>query len=76
MELNCPRCGVENWLENQTNCICCNAILRRCTDCANYDRRREHCCEKQVEVSRYEAENPGVLSNSTICTKYRPAVRV
>ncbi len=74
MELNCPKCGVENWLENQSRCLACDAILRRCVDCASYDAGHERCAAVSVDVSRYEAENPGVLSNSTKCTGYRPAL--
>ncbi len=76
MELNCPMCGLENWLENQSRCLACGAILRRCADCASYDAGRELCRRLSIDVDRYEAENPGVLSNSTNCSGYRSAIMV
>jgi hypothetical protein len=76
VELNCQKCGIENWLENQSRCLACNAILRRCIDCASYDNGRERCAKLNTEIDRYEAENPGLLSNSTNCLGYRCAIRV
>lgn len=74
MEINCHRCGTENWLENQSRCFACDAVLRRCIDCSSYDGNREACGVVGTEVNRYEAQNPSLLSMSTNCVSYRPTV--
>ena|GEM_PF-1047688 len=73
VDIICPKCGTENWLENQNRCFACNAVLRRCADCVNYDSRREWCRALDSEIGRYEAENPSLLSISTNCMGYRCA---
>jgi hypothetical protein len=73
VEVLCPSCGATNWLENQSRCLQCNAILRRCKDCSNYDGRKQVCRATQDEVDSYEAEHPSVLSTSTNCLSYRYA---
>lgn len=72
MELNCPKCGVENWLENQNRCLTCGAVLRRCADCGNLRRADGLCTHLNIGIDDYEAANPGILSNSTNCTAYQP----
>ena len=72
MEVNCPQCGTENWLENQSRCLACDAVLRRCVDCSGYDVNRESCGVLGTDIERYEAENPSLLSTSTNCVRYRP----
>ncbi len=76
MDVKCPKCGAENWLENQSRCLACDAILRRCADCTNYDTGQEKCRPTDSEVDSYEAENPSLLSVSTNCLNYRCAQRV
>ncbi len=76
MDISCPKCGAENWLENQSKCLACSAILRRCTDCANYDASHGNCRRTGAEVDSYEAENPSLLSVSTNCLNYRHAEHV
>jgi len=71
VEINCPSCGVENWLENEIRCHSCNAVLRRCVDCTNYDRSSV-CRSLNVEIDRSEAAHPSLLSSSTTCRDYRP----
>ena len=71
MEIKCPNCGTENWLENQSRCFQCNAVLRRCVDCVNYEPRRQACRTVDTDVSLQEAQNPSVLSVSTNCTGFR-----
>lgn len=71
MEISCPNCGAENWLENQSRCFHCDAVLRRCIDCANYDRTYQKCRSLETEVELPEAENPTLLSVSTNCPGYR-----
>ena len=73
MEVACPKCGTENWLENQSRCLACNAVLRRCIDCYGYDANREACRVVGAEVDRHEAEDPSALSISTNCANYRVA---
>jgi predicted nucleic-acid-binding Zn-ribbon protein len=75
VELNCPKCGARNWLENQSRCLACNAVLRRCVDCASYDSGHERCSKLGAEVERYEAENPSLLSASTNCLTYQYGAR-
>lgn len=76
VDIRCHKCGTENWLENQSRCLACNAVLRRCADCAHYDSSHERCRTIGAEVDHYEAGNPSVLSVSTNCTGYRCAQRV
>jgi hypothetical protein len=73
VEINCPSCGTRNWLENQSRCFRCNAILRRCVNCANYDRRQRLCRLHNIEIDRNEAQSPSLLSSSTNCQAFRPA---
>ena len=71
MDIKCPSCGAENWLENQSRCFRCNAVLRRCADCSGYDRSREFCQALHTDVPLQEAEHPSMLSCSTNCSSYR-----
>lgn len=73
MEVNCPNCGTENWLENQRRCIACEAILRRCADCSNFDQPHGTCTALATDVDSYESEHPRLLSLSTNCFSYRSA---
>lgn len=73
MDVPCPSCGATNWLENQSRCHQCSAILRRCKDCSNYDSRKQLCRTTQDEVDAYEAGHPTLLSTSTNCLSYRYA---
>jgi hypothetical protein len=73
VEVTCPKCGTENWLENQGRCFACNTVLRRCIDCSGYNANREECRVVGTDVGRYEAENPSLLSMSANCLNYRPA---
>ena len=72
MEIICPNCGVENWLENQSKCISCESILRRCIDCNGYEPRQRLCRRLNIEVEPDEARAPRLLSSSTTCWEYRP----
>ncbi len=76
MEISCPECGTENWLENQSRCLRCSAILRRCVNCANYSPRDRLCRPHRIEVDRREAESPSLLSCSTNCRDFRPGAPV
>lgn len=76
MDVKCAKCGAENWLENQSRCLACDAILRRCADCTNYDTAQEKCRPLDTDVDSYEAENPSLLSMSTNCLNYRCAQKV
>lgn len=76
MQIDCPKCGTENWLENQSKCFSCGAVLRRCVDCTHYDRQQTYCDSIRSEISLYEAENPGVLATSANCQSYRPVARL
>lgn len=71
MTIICPKCGAENWLENQSRCFRCEAVLRRCADCGNYDPKKQQCRALGEEVDAYEAQNPSILSTSTNCMQYR-----
>lgn len=71
MDVKCPSCGAENWLDNQSQCLQCGCVLRRCVDCANYDSERQMCRTTTAEVDRREAEHPTLLSVSTNCPGYR-----
>ena len=75
MEIKCPVCGTENWLENQSRCFQCNAVLRRCVDCTVYDRSRQLCRALNTDIDAQEAEHPSLLSVSTNCARYQRAVR-
>jgi len=54
MEIHCPNCGAENWLENQSRCLRCNAVLRRCVDCANYDAGKQTCTNLGTDVHEHQ----------------------
>jgi rRNA maturation protein Nop10 len=73
VEIKCPKCGAENWLENQSRCLACDAILRRCSDCASYNAAGERCNKFGSEIERREADNPSLLSSSTNCLGYQCA---
>ena len=70
MEIKCYECGTENWLENQSRCLKCDTILRRCVDCSRYDRSHQLCDNFGSEVDLREAEHPSLLSPSTNCRDY------
>lgn len=72
MEVKCPQCGVENWLENQSRCLKCGTVLRRCADCLHYQATQENCRALQIEIDAHEAHHPSALSNSVNCRDYRP----
>ena len=74
MDILCPNCGTENWLENQSRCLNCEAILRRCTDCMNYEPKSRRCRTLNIEVETREAEYPALLSPSANCRLYSPRV--
>lgn len=76
MEVNCPKCGTRNWLENQSRCLACDTILRRCADCTNYQAAAAQCRALSADVDNYEAQNPSLLSISTNCAGYRCAQKV
>jgi hypothetical protein len=72
VEVKCPYCGAENWLENQSRCLKCGTMLRRCADCLSYDAPRENCQTLKIEIDANEAHSPTALSNSVNCRTYRP----
>ena len=71
MDIKCHSCGAENWLENQSRCFHCSEVLRRCVDCAHYDRSHRSCQSLDTDVAIAEAEHPSLLSLSTNCAAYR-----
>ena len=76
MEINCPKCGRENWLENQSRCFSCGAVLRRCTDCTRYKRDEHYCSVTKDEIGLFESEKPGPLATSANCQSYDPQPRM
>ncbi len=72
MEYKCPRCGTENWLENQSKCSQCETVLRRCIDCQNYDSGKQTCRTLDCAIEQHEAKNPSLLSISTNCASFTP----
>ncbi|HEY3330346.1 MAG TPA: ParB/RepB/Spo0J family partition protein [Capsulimonadaceae bacterium] len=69
--IHCPLCGrVE--LIGSLRCSVCWTILRRCYDCANYDRAFEKCGVNGAQVFINEAENPKEYSRSYKCPDYKP----
>lgn len=75
MEVLCHNCGAENWLENQSRCLRCNAILRRCIDCSNYEKKSHLCRVLKAEIDFDDAASPSLLSTSTNCRDFRPAAQ-
>lgn len=71
MEILCPQCGAENWLENQSRCFQCGTVLRRCVDCSHYDSAEHFCRNLESEIDLGEAEHPTLLATSTSCDRYR-----
>jgi hypothetical protein len=76
VDILCPNCELENWLENQSRCLNCGAILRRCVDCVNYAPRNRQCRKLTIEIEAREAEYPTLLSASTNCRQYSPRLLV
>lgn len=73
--IHCPLCGrVE--LVGSLRCSVCWTILRRCYDCANYDRTFEKCGISGAQVFVAEAENPKEYSKSYKCPDYKPKYEV
>jgi len=72
MDILCPNCATENWLENQSRCLNCEAILRRCADCLNYQPKNQVCRKLAIEIESREAEYPRLLSSSANCPYYSP----
>ena len=69
--IHCPLCGrVE--LIGSLRCSVCWSILRRCYDCANYDRPNEKCTVYGSRIYIVEAENPKEYSKSFKCPDYKP----
>jgi len=69
--IHCPLCGrVE--LIGSLRCSVCWSILRRCYDCANYDRGTEKCSVYNSQIFIVEAENPKEYSKSYKCPDYKP----
>ena len=69
--IHCPLCGrVE--LIGSLRCSVCWTILRRCYDCANYDRTFEKCKINNAQVFISEADNPKEYSKSYKCPDYKP----
>jgi hypothetical protein len=69
--IHCPLCGrVE--LIGSLRCSVCWSILRRCYDCANYDRGQEKCNVYGSQIFIVEAENPKEYSKSYKCPDYKP----
>ncbi len=74
MQIPCPNCGVMSWLENERRCHACSAVLRRCIDCINLERRTLHCRPLDFSMTQHQAEAPTMLSTSTNCPRYYPLV--
>jgi hypothetical protein len=70
VQIKCSKCGAENWLENQSKCLQCGAVLRRCLDCANYQRTRQWCTSLDTDIELREAEQPSALASSVNCPKF------
>jgi ParB/RepB/Spo0J family partition protein len=69
--IHCPLCGrIE--LVGAVRCSICWTVLRRCTDCGNYDVANGRCSVFTKEVSADEAEAPRESSLSYRCVEYRP----
>jgi hypothetical protein len=69
--IHCPLCGrIE--LIGAVRCSICWTVLRRCTDCGNYDSVNGRCSVFTKEVSAEEAEAPRETSISYRCVEYRP----
>jgi ParB/RepB/Spo0J family partition protein len=69
--IHCPLCGrIE--LVGAVRCSICWTVLRRCTDCGNYDAANGRCSVFTKEVSADEAEAPRESSLSYRCVEYRP----
>ena len=67
--VKCAGCGAMIRLEGQTKCGC-GTVVRRCTDCSNYDAGQAYCKSLLTEVDPREAVNPSVLSISASCPRY------
>ncbi len=69
--INCALCGrIE--LVSTPRCSVCWSVMKRCTDCGNYDRTYQQCSEDQTMVPLTEADAPTENSRSFRCTNYNP----
>jgi ParB family chromosome partitioning protein len=67
----CPLCG-RTELIGAERCSVCASILRRCYDCAHYDRPFERCGVDLDPVYVNEAVQPREDSKSFRCPRYEP----
>ncbi len=70
--ITCPNCGAEAWLTGEASCRRCGGVLRRCTDCTNFDLRRGACEALGLDLTNEELAQPTTLSLSALCPKYVP----
>ncbi len=70
--ISCPDCGAKAWLSGEAKCKECGGVLRRCTDCDNFDARYRACRALQIEIDAGEVKHPTVLSVSALCQNYSP----
>jgi hypothetical protein len=70
--ITCPGCGAQAWLTGEATCRRCGVVLRRCTDCTNFDVRRGACEALRLDLSNEELAQPTTLSLSALCAHYSP----
>ncbi len=70
--ISCPDCGATAWLTGEPKCKECGGVLRRCTDCANFDARHRACRTLKIELDAGEVSHPTVLAVSALCPSYAP----
>ena len=73
MEITCPKCKkVQDVDDKVATCPDCRTVLRRCSDCANYDVRLSFCNTFNKPIDTGEASYPTYTSESTYCREYSP----
>lgn len=72
MFIRCPGCGEKQLYDTRRQCELCGHVLRRCVDCANYKAVGHRCTAKNIELEPLEAEKPGPLAVSALCSDYKP----
>ena len=73
MEITCPKCKkVQDVDDKVATCPDCRTVLRRCSDCTNYDVRLSFCNKFNRPIDTGEASYPTYTSDSTYCRDYTP----
>ena len=76
MRIACPKCKAVHEADNKMAvCPSCRTVLRRCSDCAQYDIRITFCKAVNRAIPTGESDYPTFGSASTYCRAFAPKVQ-